>query len=152
MKKQTILSVSITFITSFTFLMLTLFMFEGFGWNVIFKDALTIVKAGLIYGLLSIIALFILNFYLAYKLKSAMVNLEQLDIKKMVRFLFMKIGLEFILSSVMIYLSLLALNNQIKVVGIFANLGVMILTFIFKGIFQMVISYRQNKDKIGGVN
>ena len=152
MKKQTILSVSITFITRFTFLMLTLFMFEGFGWNVIFKDALTIVKAGLIYGLLSIIALFILNFYLAYKLKSAMVNLEQLDIKKMVRFLFMKMGLDFILSSVMIYLSLLALNNQIKVVGIFANLGVMILTFIFKGIFQMVISYRQNKDKIGGVN
>lgn len=150
MKKQTFLSVSISFISSFTFLMLTLFIFEGLGWNVICKNPLSIVKTGLVYGVLCIPALFLLNFYLVFKLKGSMANVNQLDMKQMVRILAIKVLLDFTLSSLMIWLSLFIFNKEIVVSGVIANLGIMILTFIFREVSQMVISYHQNKNKIGG--
>ena len=87
MKKQTIVSILTSFISSFAFLMLTIFLFKSFGWNVLFEDAFSVVKVGFVYGVFSVSTLFILNFYLAFRLKETMNNVESLDVKKMLRFL-----------------------------------------------------------------
>ena len=41
-------------------------------------------------------------------------------------------------------------KNELIVKGFFAYFGIMMLTYILKGIFQLTTSYMQNKDKIGG--
>lgn len=150
MKKQSLISILITFISSFAFLMLSLLLFKTFGWNVVYKNAFTLVKTGLVYGVFSIVTLYILNFYLASRLKGALGDINNIDVKKMMKFLLTKIVLDFALSSLVIWLSIYIFNNEIIVKGILANLGIMFFTFIFKEIFSLVVSYNQNKDKIGG--
>lgn len=150
MKKQSLVSILITFISSFAFLMLSLLLFKTFGWNVVYKNAFTLVKTGLVYGVFSIVTLYILNFYLASILKGTLGDINNIDVKKMMKFLLTKIVLDFALSSLVIWLSIYIFNNEIIVKGILANLGIMFFTFIFKEIFSLVVSYNQNKDKIGG--
>lgn len=150
MKKQSLVSILITFISSFAFLMLSLLLFKTFGWNVVYKNAFTLVKTGLVYGLFSIVTLYILNFYLASRLNGTLGDINNIDVKKMMKFLLTKIVLDFALSSLVIWLSIYIFNNEIIVKGILANLGIMFFTFIFKEIFSLVVSYNQNKDKIGG--
>lgn len=150
MKKQSLISILITFISSFTFLMLSLLLFKTFGWNVVYKNAFTLVKTGLVYGVFSIVTLYILNFYLASRLKGALGDINNIDVKKMMKFLLTKIVLDFALSSLVIWLSIYIFNNEIIVKGILANIGIMFFTFIFREIFSLVVSYNQNKDKIGG--
>lgn len=150
MKKQSLISILITFISSFAFLMLSLLLFKTFGWNVVYKNAFTLVKTGLVYGVFSIVTLYILNFYLASRLKGALGDINNIDVKKMMKFLLTKIVLDFALSSLVIWLSIYIFNNEIIVKGILANIGIMFFTFIFKEIFSLVVSYNQNKDKIGG--
>lgn len=150
MKKQSLVSILITFISSFAFLMLSLLLFKTFGWNVVYKNAFTLVKTGLVYGLFSIVTLYILNFYLASRLNGTLGDINNIDVKKMMKFLLTKIVLDFALSSLVICLSIYIFNNEIIVKGILANLGIMFFTFIFKEIFSLVVSYNQNKDKIGG--
>ena len=150
MKKQSLISILITFISSFTFLMLSLLLFKTFGWNVVYKNAFTLVKTGLVYGVFSIVTLYILNFYLASILKGALGDINNIDVKKMMKFLLTKIVLDFALSSLVIWLSIYIFNNEIIVKGILANIGIMFFTFIFREIFSLVVSYNQNKDKIGG--
>lgn len=150
MKKQTIVSILTSFMSSFAFLMLTIFLFKSFGWNVLFEDALSVVKVGFVYGVFSVATLFILNFYLAFRLKETMNNVESLDVKNMLRFLAIKLGLDLLLSSLAIWLSLFIFKNELIIKGFFAYFGIMMLTYILKGIFQLTTSYMQNKDKIGG--
>lgn len=150
MKKQSLVSILITFISSFAFLMLSLLLFKTFGWNVVYKNAFTLVKTGLVYGLFSIVTLYILNFYLASRLNGTLGDINNIDVKKMMKFLLTKIVLDFALSSLVIWLSIYIFNNEIVVKGILANLGIMFFTFIFREIFSLVVSYNQNKDKIGG--
>lgn len=150
MKKQSLVSILITFISSFAFLMLSLLLFKTFGWNVVYKNAFTLVKTGLVYGLFSIVTLYILNFYLASRLNGTLGDINNIDVKKMMKFLLTKIVLDFALSSLVIWLSIYIFNNEIIIKGILANLGIMFFTFIFKEIFSLVVSYNQNKDKIGG--
>lgn len=150
MKKQSLVSILITFISSFAFLMLSLLLFKTFGWNVVYKNAFTLVKTGLVYGLFSIVTLYILNFYLASRLNGTLGDINNIDVKKMMKFLLTKIVLDFALSSLVIWLSIYIFINEIVVKGILANLGIMFFTFIFKEIFSLVVSYNQNKDKIGG--
>ena len=150
MKKQSLVSILITFISSFAFLMLSLLLFKTFGWNVVYKNAFTLVKTGLVYGVFSIVTLYILNFYLASRLNGTLGDINNIDVKKMMKFLLTKIVLDFALSSLAIWLSIYIFNNEIIVKGILANLGIMFFTFIFREIFSLVVSYNQNKDKIGG--
>lgn len=150
-KKQNIVSIAITFITSLTFLVLTLFLFELFGWNVTYSNALVLVYTGALFGLLNIGVQYLSSIYIAFRLKGVMSNMHNMSPKQMTSLLFSKIFFEFILSSLMIWISIEIFSYELIINGFWTLLGIMVSTIVLKGIFSLIVSYHQNKDQLGGI-
>ncbi len=150
-KKQSMISITITFITSLTFLVLTLFLFKLFGWNVSYTNTFVLVYTGILFGLLNIGVQYLSSIYISFRLKGVIANMQNMNSKQIASLLFGKIFFEFILSSLMIWISVEIFSYDLIINGFWTLIGIMICTIMLKGIFSLIVSYHQNKDQLGGI-
>jgi len=150
-KRQSLINIVITFLTSCAFLVLILFLFESFHWNVAYYNFFSLIKVGLLFGLLNISVKYISGFVMAYMMKDMIKNITSLGAKQLSKILISKLLIEFILSGLMIWVSIEVFSNEVLVGGFGTLIGLIFATIIFKGIFSLFVSYQQNKDQLGGM-
>lgn len=150
-KRQNLINNLITFLSSTTFLVLSLFLFELFGWNITYGSFFSLFKAGLLFGLLNVIVKLFGDLLIAFKMKSFLKKEIPLETKALTKIVIYKLFIEFILTALMIWVSLEIFSKEILFTSVPSMIWLIVATIICKGIFSMIVSYQQNKDQLGGL-
>lgn len=150
-RKQSLINVLITFLTSCTFLVLVLFLFELLNWDVLYYNFFSLIKVGVLFGILNISTQYISGFILAYMMRNVMQSITSLGAKQLSKIIITKLLVEFVLSALMIWVSIEIFSNEIAIGGLGTYIGLIFATIIGKGIFSLFVSYHQNKDQLGGM-
>lgn len=150
MKKDKIISLLANFLLSCSFLLITLFIFDFFDWGVKYYNKFSIINVSLIYSFLCIGGHEITNIYLAFKLKDILSSSNPENLKKLPKIVLTKIALEFVISGVFAYISLTMYSKEIIISGFWTYISVILMSLVFKEVFNFVLAYRQNKEKFGG--